>query len=176
MTTMPAKLIICLFFSLLASVSSYSHAASHIFGRIEYVTLGTFNDRLKAKLDTGAKTSSISAINIKHFEKNGKPWVRFVVVQPKKNLALNFSRPLLRTAKIKNRSSENADKSLSSERPVVSLTVCLRNTLQDIEVNLVDRRHFLYPMLLGTDAIAQFDGLVDPAQVFTIRPTCLKSS
>lgn len=173
---MPAKLTFAIIISILSALPSHSWAASHVFGRIEYVTLGTFPDRLKAKLDTGAKTSSISAINIEQFEKNGKPWVRFDVVHPKKNLALSFSRPLLRTAKIKNRSGESLDQESSSQRPVVSMTICLRNTLENIEVNLVDRRHFLYPMLLGTEAIAQFEGLVDPSRVFTIRPTCLKSS
>lgn len=174
---MHAMRIIFIIISLLIATSSLAESAVHIFGRLEYVTLGTYQDLIKTKLDTGAKTSSLSAVNIEHFDKKGKKWVRFDVVHPKKNLALNFSRPLLRIVKIKNRSSENSQGNhQNSERPVVSLRVCLRNTIQQIDVNLVDRRHFLYPMLLGTDAIASFTGLVDPSQIFTLRPSCLSSS
>ena len=40
-------------------------------------------ERMVAKLDTGAKTSSVHAKNIEILEKDGRPWVSFTI--PSKN-------------------------------------------------------------------------------------------
>ena len=48
-----------------------------IFGEAEYITIKPDNIRLKARIDTGATTSSIHATQIKIFERDGKKWVNF---------------------------------------------------------------------------------------------------
>jgi hypothetical protein len=51
-----------------------------ILGWVEYAKLPALDLELKAKLDTGAETSSLDARIIKKFRKDGKRWVRFAVI------------------------------------------------------------------------------------------------
>ena len=154
--------------------------AKNIYGRIEYVTLEDQQQLLKAKMDTGARISSLSAINIEFFKKNNEDWVRFDVVDPKRKIKMHFEKPLERMLHIKPRKDEISNLSDSAKedlpnnikRPVVKMNVCLRNQLKEIEVNLIDRHHFLYPMLLGSKAIITFNGIINPASKFTERPSC----
>ncbi|HBC34135.1 MAG TPA: hypothetical protein DC045_07425, partial [Marinobacter adhaerens] len=48
-------------------------------GYVEWVVMKDTNLRLKARLDTGAKTSSLHAVNIEGFERDGEEWVSFQI-------------------------------------------------------------------------------------------------
>jgi hypothetical protein len=48
-----------------------------VYGLNEYASLGGIDLEVAAKLDTGAKTASLSARDIKRFKRNGESWVRF---------------------------------------------------------------------------------------------------
>ena len=52
-------------------------------------------------------------------------------------------------------------------RPVVLMNIRLGNKTRTIRVNLTNRKHFIYPMLLGREAILAFDGVVDPNLKYT---------
>ncbi len=163
--------------SLFCSVGA--NAATHVFGRVEYVQLASHDELLKAKLDTGAKLSSLSATNMEPFKKDGEDWLRYDLIDKKTNSKLHFVRRVLRYSTVKNRAGQNADGGdgkLTQQRPVVAMRVCLLNQSERIEVSLVDRSDFLYPLLLGRDAIIEFDGMVDPDTKFTGRPQCLAST
>ena len=54
-----------------------ARAPKLILGWLETTQLMGPNMRIKTKLDVGAKTSSMQATEIVHFERDGKPWVRF---------------------------------------------------------------------------------------------------
>jgi len=145
-----------------------------VYGLHEHVLLVDFNQPLEAKLDTGAKTASLNAQGIKCFRREGKSWVRFYLdnqqTQP-------IERPLLRTSLIKRRAddydSEDEDSRRSSARPVIALSVCLGNRVQQIEVNLTDRSAFRYPLLIGSEALKQFSALIDPSlEHVTGSPSC----
>ena len=56
----------------------------HIAGWIERVSIYPGNIKIKAKLDTGAKISSLNAKNLEQFKRNGDTWVRFEVLNFKK--------------------------------------------------------------------------------------------
>ena len=159
-------------------LSGWSHAycgdAKHVFGRIEYVQIADNKKLIKAKMDTGAKFSSLSAINIKVFERDGQKWVSYDVFHERKKINIPMESPLIKQTRIKLRHDEKSD-SKYSERPLVLLPVCIRNHRLDIKVNLVDRKRFLYPMLIGSDAISAFSGLIDPSINFTERPSCNKN-
>ncbi len=53
-----------------------------------------------AKLDTGAATSSINAVDIEKFDQDGQEWVRFCAVD-KSGKKFTFERKLLGVAEIK---------------------------------------------------------------------------
>lgn len=143
-----------------------------VYGKIEYMRIMGNDKKLKTKLDTGAKISSINATDIEVFKKSGKNWARFNVRHDKYDIKIPIELPIVRYAKIKNRTNENGSNSESSkisERPVVNMTMCLGSKKEVIEVNLIDRSHFVYPMLLGSDAIIDFKAIIDPSRKFTAK-------
>ncbi len=133
-----------------------------VMGWLETVFLRPMNLHATAKLDTGAKTSSVHAEKIEHFTRNGSPWVRFEFIASKEAAPVKIERPLVRTAVIKERLSR------SSERDVVLLTICKNGREYETEFTLNDRSNFNYPMLLGRSFLASV-ALVDSSETFLFK-------
>jgi hypothetical protein len=136
-----------------------------VFGYIEKATLVDQDLTLSAKLDTGAKSASLNASHIKEVEKHGKPYLSFIV--PSKEGDKHFECEYIGKINIKNRADENQTKKLFRyfvKRPVVLMKVQLGQKTQMIRVNLTNRKHFIYPMLLGREAIVAFNGTVNPQE------------
>lgn len=123
---------------------------------------------LKAKLDTGARQSSLSAKNIHVFSTHKKKYVSFKIPGIKKV----FVRPFLRYVRIKARSGEKKKGlfNFGIKRPVVELMVSLGKEQQLIQFNLTNRESFIYPVLLGRDALIKFSAKVDPAVLYKHHP------
>ena len=113
------------------------------------------NQNLRARVDTGARTSSINASDVTLFERDGKKWVRFKIPNDEKNRT--FERPLARYSKILQASEETREK-----RYVVKLKIALGEHVQETEVTLADRDKMLFPVLLGRRYINDLF-LVDPS-------------
>jgi len=113
-----------------------------VAGYIEKVTLGQKVLVFKAKLDTGARHSSLNATDIQMFERKGVSWVRFIVTDSK-GKTMRMEKKAFRVAGIKTR-----DETLQ-ERPVIMLLICLGPVQKEVEVNLVDRSFFNYQVLIG---------------------------
>lgn len=161
-----------LFVLVLSLLSGCSMAADQkiIYGYVEKATLVDKGMVLSAKLDTGAKSASLSAIDIHEVEENGKPHLRFRV--PGKNGEVEFTSEYVGKVKIKVRAGEHASIPHHIEpikRPVVIMRIKIGDKIRTIPVNLTNRKRFNYPLLLGRDAIIAFDGLVDPSHAFTIK-------
>lgn len=165
--------------SLMAGMSSAAKKESlkmdqPIYGRYEVITIAEL-DRvpIKAKLDTGAYTASLNAVDIEYFEKEGDDWVRFTPVVNDEALA-EREMPLLKISRIKQRAEEgdDSDDIASSKRPVVEMALCIGQQKEVIEVNLTNRGHFTYPLLLGAKALRQLKALVDAGRKYTIEPDC----
>lgn len=121
--------------------------------------------RVRAKLDTGAETSSLDATHIRRVRVGKKRYVRFELNDPRTGEQISLRRPLLRRVRIKQHEGD------SQERPVVSLTVCLAGRLQEVEFSLIDRSEFIYPVLLGRKALERYV-VVDPELTFLSDPEC----
>ena len=145
-----------------------------IYGLNEHVYIADIDMHMTAKLDTGAKTASLSARDIERFKRDGKSWVRFYLALDEAHERA-FELPLARISKIKRRSGDydpEEDKSYTP-RPVVKMSVCMGSALRTIEVNLTDRSTFQYPFLLGSSALKKFDALIDPALKYSVgKPQC----
>lgn len=149
-------------------------AEKSVYGLNEYVRLPELDGVLAAKLDTGAKTASLGARNIKRFKRNGETWVRFTIGDDGEN-ATPLEKPLARISKIKRRAGDfDPDEGKTyTARPVIELDVCMGKTLRTIEVNLTDRSAFEYPLLIGSDALKRFGALVDPSLKYAAgQPGC----
>lgn len=136
-----------------------------IFGWVEEVVISRGEFTLHAKLDTGADTSSLDAQNIVRFERDGEPWVRFTISGERPGESMRLEKPLVRDVLIKRH------KGPSQRRPVVKVPVCLGPFLMNIEVSLIDRSHFNYPVLIGRAAMQSL-AVVDPERAYTHDPDC----
>lgn len=139
-----------------------------IYGYVEKATLVDKNLTLSAKLDTGAKSASLSAIDIEEISIDGKPYLRFTV--PSKQGLVQFTAEYIGKVKIKVRSGESLQTPLRPiRRPVVLMRLKIGDLERVIPINLTNRKRFIYPLLLGRDAINAFSGLIDPSTAFTLR-------
>lgn len=163
----PLVSFVFLFFTLV----TMTHAnEKHIYGLHEHVGLLQADVVLKAKLDTGATTSSLSATSIELFEKQDEQWVRFKLAiedAPDKT----YEMPTVRSSRIKRRVEDYdaEDEKSYVKRPVVEMDILLDGKEEKIEVNLADRSHFKYPFLLGANAMKQLGVIVDPSASFTAK-------
>ncbi|WP_137817166.1 ATP-dependent zinc protease [Pseudomonas sp. 2FG] len=166
----PLALLFCLI--LLPGMSLA--ADKTIYGLNEYAQLPDINQQVAAKLDTGAKTASLSARDIKRFKRDGETWVRFYLAIDDAH-AHPIERPLARISKIKRRAGDydpDEEKTYTA-RPVIELDICMGKALRSIEVNLTDRSAFQYPLLIGSEALKRFDALVDPSLKYAAgKPGC----
>jgi hypothetical protein len=152
------------FFVLLAFLASASEGGAEHGGKkitagwVENIILATGQVRLRAKLDTGAKTSSIHAENIEHYNVDGKPWVRFSLAKGyiKNAKQRTIETPVVRTVLIKRHKLE------SIRRLVVKLPFCINAHYYETEFTLADRRNYIYPVLLGRSFLAD-NIVVDPS-------------
>jgi hypothetical protein len=146
-----------------------------LYGRYERIGLPELNTSLKAKMDTGAQTASLSARDIELFKRDGEAWVRFRLAAKDADDKLH-EHVLARISKIKNRADEGEDDSSAAEvskRPVIDLQLCLGKQLRTVEVNLTDRSSFNYPLLIGAKALRELEAAIDPAKSFTAgKPKC----
>lgn len=149
---------------------------TQIYGYVEKVTLLDKNLTLSAKLDTGAKSASLNAANITEIEVKGVPYLRFTV--PTKDGEYVFECEYIGKVKIKVRANEANPgllKLTPMKRPVVLLHIKLGDKVRAIQVNLTNRKRFIYPLLLGRDAIIDLNGAVDPSLTFTEKSLSLKN-
>lgn len=152
----------------LAAVAGFGAAgeaqAQKVVGWIEPVRIEGGRLVLEAKLDTGADHSSLDARDIRRFERDGRPWVSFAVLDADSR-ETRFERPLERIAMVTRASGGG------QERPVVRLRICLDGVERLSEVNLVDRGRLKLPMLLGRSYL-EGHFAVDSARTRITAPDC----
>ena len=136
-----------------------------IYGYLEDVVLIDVGFELPAKLDTGADTSSLDATRIKRFRRKDVSWVRFTVENPENGELVTLEKHYVRSARIKRHDGEH------QRRPVVNIELCLGGERREVEVSLIDRSAFDYPVLLGRSALEGI-ALVDSELTFTSEPSC----
>jgi hypothetical protein len=154
--------------SFMASVGCDARAATRdliILGWAESVFLTDPGLTLKAKLDSGAETSSLDARIIKKFRQHGKRWVRFALTDPASGEEFVLVRERIRTISVVQHDGKN------QVRPTVMMQLCVADRLIDIEVSLVDRSEFSYRLLLGRRALEPF-ALIDPGHTHLTQPQC----
>jgi len=136
-----------------------------IFGYVEDVRVMELGREMRAKLDTGATTSSIDAREIEAFEKDGEDWVRFTVVDRDDDERIELEEPVARVVHIKRHGKA------SQERYVVELNLCLGDRRIAEEVSLTSREKWIHPLLVGRNHMAG-QVLVDPEIKDTRAPSC----
>ena len=143
-----------------------------VFGWVEKATLQPWDIEVKAKLDSGALTSSLDARDIEIFEQDDEEWVRFRLKLEDQESGEVFSdqieRPMYRELAVRGAGGRD-------ERPVVLLEVCMGDTIYEEQFSLRDREEMNYPLLLGRRTISHL-GLLDVRETFLQAPGCGENS
>lgn len=120
-----------------------------VIGWREWVGLPELGvQRIKAKVDTGARSSSLHAVDLEDFEKDGAKWVRFTIhpIQRETKKAIEAEAKVLEYRSVRS-SSGNA-----STRPVIVTNVKLLGLTWPVELTLANRDDMGFRMLLGREA------------------------
>ncbi|WP_051252403.1 ATP-dependent zinc protease family protein [Ferrimonas kyonanensis] len=117
-----------------------------ILGEVERTYVQEVGMEFETRVDTGAESSSIDARNITLFERDGKQWVRFDVPnrEAPETEAKTIEAKVERIAQIKKGAADG-----KQERPVIRARLKIGDYVADTELNLNDRSHLDYPLLLG---------------------------
>jgi len=120
-----------------------------VIGWREWVGLPDFGiESIKVKVDTGARSSSLHAFDLHHFERAGVPWVRFQVhpVQRKREPTVEFEAPVLEVRSVRSSSGK------ATRRPVIVTHITLLGLTWPVELTLAGRDNMGFRMLLGREA------------------------
>ncbi len=114
---------------------------------------------LKAKIDTGARTSALHADRIVRFEKDGAPWVRFRVRHEAAKARVTTEAPVHDTRAIKNTSG------VAEERIVIRTPLLIAGHRWLIDLSLTDRSNMRLAMIVGRTALSNHNVAVHTRRV-----------
>jgi hypothetical protein len=121
-----------------------------MLGSLEKIYIDIVKTHFIARVDTGATTSSINAIDMQKFERDGKKWVKFHVSDDQTATEDRkwVEAPIVRHVKIRQSTTNELER-----RPVIELWVKIGSVHEKSQFTLTDRRQMDYPILLGREFI-----------------------
>lgn len=117
-----------------------------LIGRIEWVILPELKLKHKARIDTGAKTTSLHAVNIEEVEQRGELFVKFQTLDSEGKI-VEVVRKVDATQKVSNTSG------FVSKRYVIKEKIKIGNIEREILINLNDRSSMEYKFLVGRNLL-----------------------
>lgn len=106
---------------------------------------------IKAKVDTGARTSALHVEDLEYTERNGDEWVTFTVLPWQRN----DDDPVVVHAPRIDRRTVTSSSGTQSNRPVVRVPVLIASVAIDAEITLTRRDEMGFRMLIGRQALRQ---------------------
>lgn len=142
--------IIFLFLLLFAGITSPTFAQllkeKVLIGRVEWVELPDLKIKLKARIDTGAKTTSLHATNIEEVEQRGELFVKFQT-QDLEGKTIQVVRKVETTQKVSNTAG------FVSKRYVIKEKLKMGSIEREVSINLNDRSKMDYKFLVGRNLL-----------------------
>ena len=125
---------------------------------------------VKAKIDTGARTSALHIFNLEEFAADGQRMVRFGIhpLQRRKDIQRFCEAPVLETRRVKD-SGGHIEK-----RYVIRTTAVMGAVSWPIDITLTNRDLMLFRMLLGRKAIEN-RFLINPGRFYLTGRSLAKS-
>lgn len=116
---------------------------------------------VKAKVDTGARTSSLHAFGLHRYDVDGEPWVRFEIHPWQRSTAdsVVVEAPVFDERLVRPSTGE------AQLRPVVRLPVRIADRVRSVELTLTRRDTMGFRMLLGRQALRGYY-VVDPGRSY----------
>lgn len=117
-----------------------------LIGRVEWVSLPDIKIKLKARIDTGAKTTSMHAVNIEEVEQRGENFVKFQTVDAEGKV-VELVRKIGTTQRVSNTSG------FVTRRYVIKEKIKMGNIEREVLINLNDRSKMEYKFLIGRNVL-----------------------
>lgn len=130
----------------------------------EWVSLPALGlSNIKAKIDTGARTSTLHAFLVEPFTREQTPWVRFSMhpLQKKINIIVHCEAPILDQRWVTDSGGHK------EQRYVISTALRLGSACWDIEITLTNRENMKFRMLLGRTAM-NHKVIIDPTRSYLV--------
>lgn len=120
---------------------------------------------IKAKIDTGARTSALHAFQLETFESADHQWVRFEIHPHQRSAAdaVVVEAPIVDERRVRSSNGE------VQHRPVIRTDVEIHGRRWPIDITLTNRDEMGFRMLIGRAAIRRHF-VVDPGRSFTKAP------
>lgn len=133
-----------------------------VVGSEEWISFPDLNiPAIKARVDSGAKTSAIHAVNIIPFERDGEKWVRFNI-----NPIQNNEKSVIKCeAQVIDKRIVKSSSGYRESRYVIHTNISLGNFTWKVEMTLTNRDTMGFRMLLGREAMSG-KILVDPEEKY----------
>jgi len=119
---------------------------------------------MRAKIDTGARTSALHALKQVRFERDGLPWVRFHVPVPGSPRGSRVEAPIIDEREIKNTSGR------PEMRIIIETVLVIGRHRWHVEASLANREQMEFDMILGRTAIRRRGVLIDAGRSYLAGP------
>ena len=120
---------------------------ANVIGAVEKVYLPPMKSPFLSRIDTGATSSSVDVDSMKIFERDGKSWVAFTVINRETKETHTFEKPLVKRIKVK--------RILEDEhRPMVEMEVKMGGESFKANFTIAERENFEYQTLIGRNILS----------------------
>ena len=119
---------------------------------------------IKAKIDTGARTSSLHTYQLEKFKRQGKDFVRFKIhpLQKRSDISVSCESEIIDVRVVKDSGGHG------EERFFIKTPIKLNDKIWDIEMSLTNRENMMFRMLLGRTGLVSGNLIVDSAIDYTV--------
>ena len=141
------------------------HQELPIIGWREWIALPEIGiTRIKAKIDTGARSSALHAFDIETFEIDGKPRVKFKIHPQQRDT----NQTVIAEAELIDERHVRSSSGQAELRPVILTEVNLMQKKLPVELTLTNRELMGFRMLLGRQAVRDFF-LINPGKSYLAK-------
>lgn len=117
-----------------------------LIGRVEWINLPDIKIKFKARIDSGAKTTSLHAINIEEVQQRGELFVKFQTLDAEGKV-VELVRKVGTTQRVSNTSG------FVTRRYVIKEKIKMGNIEREVLINLNDRSKMEYKFLVGRNVL-----------------------